>query len=117
MPKIILHTIFLLLLGTNLLAQNEIKIKEVNAVRTNATFKIDGELTEEAWKKALEKITVTGVHWLSPANLPDGLWVYYKMTGLPRFIIIDKKGKISEFIAKTPYMFDVYEDLNYLINE
>ena len=52
MPKIILHTIFLLLLGTNLLAQNEIKIKEVNAVRTNSTFKIDGELIEEAWKKA-----------------------------------------------------------------
>ena len=41
-----------LLFNVSLFAQNDIKIKEVSAVRTTATFKIDGEIIEEAWRKA-----------------------------------------------------------------
>ena len=72
---------------------------------------------EAAWRKALEKVKVEGDQWISPSKLTDGAYVYFKITSIPRFIIIDKKGKISEFIAKTPYMNDVFNDLHRLINE
>jgi len=49
MRKILLFTSFLFLIGSTLSAQQ--KIKQIHAVKTDASFKIDGDISEEGWKK------------------------------------------------------------------
>jgi len=70
-----------------------------------------------AWRKGVEEIAVEGINLFSPAQWPDGAWNYFHVTGLPRFMTINKKGNIAAYIAKTPLQEGVYENLIALINE
>ncbi|MBK9283844.1 MAG: TlpA family protein disulfide reductase [Sphingobacteriaceae bacterium] len=70
---------------------------------------------EKSWKKGVEKHQQKGVHLLSRLSDSLGAAKYFRLTGLPRYVIIDKKGKIKSFIAQTPYYTNVYEELLELI--
>lgn len=71
----------------------------------------------EVWKKSKASVTVEGIHLLSPANSPDGAYIFFRVTGMPRYVIIDKKGEITSFIAKTPYQEEVFDELLKLIEQ
>ena len=49
MGKVLLVTCLLILIQFSAFSQK--KIKQIHAVKTDATFKIDGDLNEEGWKK------------------------------------------------------------------
>ena len=70
-----------------------------------------------AWQKAIEQIGTGGVNLISPAKLPNAAGTYFNVTGLPRYMTIDKSGKIVAFIAKSPQQEGVYEDLLQLIEQ
>ena len=70
---------------------------------------------ESYWKMAVEKNKQKGVHLLSRHSDSLGAAQFFRLTGLPRFVIVDKKGVVTSFIAQTPYYTNVYDELLQLI--
>jgi thiol-disulfide isomerase/thioredoxin len=70
-----------------------------------------------AWKKAMSGLKVEGMHWLSPGNDPNFAGKCFRITGLARFMILNKKGEIASWIARTTWEPELYGDLVRLIEE
>lgn len=69
------------------------------------------------WHRAIRQASVKSVHVLSPGTSDNSLGYFFGMTGLPRFVILDKKGRVASLIAKTPYQKEVYDELLALIEQ
>jgi thiol-disulfide isomerase/thioredoxin len=70
-----------------------------------------------AWNNYIKELNVDGLHLISPANNENNAGSFFKVTGLPRYITINKKGELAQFIAKTPQQDGLLEDLIKLIEE
>ena len=66
---------------------------------------------ETAWRKAIETLGIEGEHAYSNAKWPDGAGSYFQVTGIPRYMIMDKTGKIVVTNAKRPSMEGLLEEL------
>lgn len=66
---------------------------------------------EAAWRKAIETLGIEGEHAYSNAKWPDGAGSYFQVTGIPRYMIMDKTGKIVVTNAKRPSMEGLLEEL------
>jgi thiol-disulfide isomerase/thioredoxin len=71
----------------------------------------------EAWKKGLKDLKVEGVHWLSSMNSEGYAGKCFRITGLARFMIFNKKGEIVSWIAKNTWQTEVFEELVQYIEE
>jgi thiol-disulfide isomerase/thioredoxin len=60
----------------------------------------DGQAKKEVWKKFIEKKGWKNVELLSEYN--ESIGKYYKVEGIPRFMIFDKEGKIVTVDAPRP---------------
>ena len=58
--------------------------------------------TEDRWKGAIEKYELEGEHAFSPGGWGSGAASYFKVTSIPRYMLIDKKGNIADPNAKRP---------------
>ena len=72
---------------------------------------------KEAWKKAVNEIEMSGLQFISSMADSNSASRYFRVTGLTRYVIYNKKGQISSWIAKNPYQTEVYEELCALIEE
>jgi hypothetical protein len=61
---------------------------------------IDG--TPDPWIKMLEKKSLGGVHLYAPGAWESSIIQDYGINGIPRFILIDKEGKIIDADASRP---------------
>ena len=50
--------------------------------------------SEEAWKDGIEKLEIDGEHLFSPGGWGSSVVQKFGITGIPRYMIIDKNGKI-----------------------
>lgn len=66
---------------------------------------------DAAWRKAIETLGIEGEHAYSNAKWPDGAGSYFQVTGIPRYMIMDKTGKIVVQNAKRPSMEGLLEEL------
>lgn len=66
---------------------------------------------ENAWRKAVKDIGMEGIQTHSPSNWPDGAGNYFRVNSIPRYMLIDKDGKITDENAKRPSDPDVYRDI------
>ncbi len=69
------------------------------------------------WKQRIAEKHMTGIHLLSPEGIESDIQKNYNVTGIPRFIIIDKNGMIVEEVAKRPSEKGVAKALSKLIDK
>ncbi len=73
--------------------------------------------TEEAWKKAMEQLKLPGEHGRSEGGWTAKVVSYFNITGIPRYILIDKDGKIANFNAPRPSAPETLTEILKLIEE
>ncbi len=72
--------------------------------------------TEEIWKKAIEQNGLGDFkNGLVPGDWGSEIVKYFQINSIPRYMLIDKKGKIVDFNAKRPSDDAVYDDIIKLI--
>jgi len=77
---------------------------------------IDGD--EAAWKKAVEQIGNEGKFGISPGNWNSEIAGFFQINSIPRYMLMDKNGKIVDFNAKRPSTGQaLYEDISKLLLE
>ena len=64
-----------------------------------------------AWRAAVERIGMEGINVLSKANWVDGAGNFFGVQGIPRYMIIDKKGVIIDNNAKRPSQPEIFDEL------
>ncbi|MES2141210.1 MAG: TlpA disulfide reductase family protein [Bacteroidota bacterium] len=67
--------------------------------------------TEEIWKQAVNSLQLGGVHALSPGGWSSFVAKYYQISGIPRYMLIDKKGNVVDPNAKRPDDENTLQDI------
>lgn len=76
------------------------------------SISVDSKNAKEAWKKMIKKEQMSGVQLF--ANGDRGFMEAYQVTGIPRFILLDKEGNIINPNAprpSDPNLFDILSEL------
>lgn len=80
--------------------KNMPNIKELQATHTNADFVfLSCDKTPEAWAKGIEKHELKGDHYLIPEGMKGAFAKTIDLNWIPRYIIIDKTGKVALYKA------------------
>lgn len=58
--------------------------------------------TEDAWRKALEKLEIDGVQVIAPGDWNSKIAQFFQVQSIPRYIIIGKDGKVVDANAPRP---------------
>jgi thiol-disulfide isomerase/thioredoxin len=58
--------------------------------------------TDEAWRKAIEQLGIEGMHGFSPGGWSAPITKEYGISSIPRYILIDKAGKVADANAPRP---------------
>ena len=66
---------------------------------------------EAAWKKAITDLGIEGEHAFSNAKWRDGAGSYFQVSGIPRYMIMDKKGTIVQPNAPRPSAEGILEEI------
>lgn len=69
---------------------------------------------EDAWKKMVTEKELKGVHLISKGTFNSNVSKLYNVFGIPKYLIIDKQGNISDNDAKRP-SGNVYNDLKSIL--
>jgi thiol-disulfide isomerase/thioredoxin len=74
--------------------------------------------TEEAWKNAVQQIGMEGKLGISPGNWNSEIVKYFQINIIPRYMLMDKKGRIVELNANRPSSGQlIYNDILKLLEE
>ena len=57
---------------------------------------------EDAWKKAVNKIKMKGVHFYPASEEARAVGQKYNISGIPRYMLVGKDGKIADANAPRP---------------
>ncbi len=80
--------------------KNMPKIKELQANNPDLAYVfLSVDKTPEAWKKGIEKHEIKGEHYLISDGMKGVFGKAIDLNWIPRYIIVDKKGKIALFKA------------------
>ncbi len=80
--------------------KNMSNVKELQASYPNADFVfLSCDKTPEAWAKGIERYEIKGDHYLIPDGMKGDFGKAIDLNWIPRYIILDKTGKISLFKA------------------
>jgi thiol-disulfide isomerase/thioredoxin len=72
---------------------------------------ISSDKSENAWRNAIEKYDIQGTHVWSPNNIENSAGRYFQVYSIPRYMLIDKNGKVVNSNAKRPSMPGIKEDI------
>jgi thiol-disulfide isomerase/thioredoxin len=72
---------------------------------------------EDAWHKAILENQLEGNQGISKGGWSSEASRFFNITSIPRYVIIDKKGNISDHSAKRPSEEGIYEDIVKLLEE
>lgn len=76
------------------------KVKALQTEFPNATYLfLSMDKTPEAWKKGIEKYEVVGEHYMATDGMKGVFGKSIDLNWIPRYMVIDKKGKIALFRA------------------
>lgn len=80
--------------------KNMPKLKELQAENTNVDFVfLSCDKNAEAWKNGIEKHELSGDHYLIPEGMKGAFGKSIDLNWIPRYIVINKKGKIALYKA------------------
>lgn len=60
------------------------------------------DANQEAWKKGIQDMEIKGVNVISPGNWNSEVCRYFQIGGIPRYMLMNKKGEVVDFNAKRP---------------
>lgn len=72
---------------------------------------------EATWKKAIEQNALEGVHGISKGGWGSEICKFFQISSIPRYMILNKQGKVVEQNAKRPSDETLKDDLLKLIAE
>ena len=72
---------------------------------------------EKPWRNAIERMDIEGYHVLSPGGWQSKVCSYFKIRSIPRYMLLDKKGRIADASAKRPGQAGILEDITKLLKE
>jgi len=76
------------------------KLKELQLSHPNVSFVfLSADKTSEAWLKGIEKHELDGDHYLMDGGMKGNFGISINLDWIPRYIIIDKKGKVALYKA------------------
>ena len=76
------------------------QVKKLKEKYSDVAFvNLSCDKTFDAWKSGIEKHEVTGENYLIPDGMKGGFGTSIKLDWIPRFIVINKEGKIVLFRA------------------
>ena len=76
------------------------KVKALQTQFPDATYLfISIDKTPEAWKKGIEKYDVRGEHYMAKDGMKGIFGKSIDLNWIPRYMVVDKKGKIALFRA------------------
>lgn len=76
------------------------KMKELQANNPDVDYVfISMDKTAEKWKAGLEKYQVSGDNYLAPEGMKGKFGTAIDLDWIPRYIVLDKKGKITLYRA------------------
>ncbi len=91
------------------------KVKELQEKYTDVTFLfISMDKNYDAWKKGIEKYNVQGEHYLTSDGMKGVFGKSIKLDWIPRYMVVDKTGKIALFKvieADDPKLIETLEKL------
>lgn len=74
------------------------KVKELQEKYTDVTYLfISMDKNDDAWKKGIEKYDVQGEHYLTSDGMKGVFGKSIKLDWIPRYMVVDKTGKIALF--------------------
>jgi thiol-disulfide isomerase/thioredoxin len=74
------------------------KVKELQEKYTDVTYLfISMDKNYDAWKKGIEKYAVQGEHYLTSDGMKGVFGKSIKLDWIPRYMVVDKTGKIALF--------------------
>ncbi|SFA71466.1 Thiol-disulfide isomerase or thioredoxin [Flavobacterium swingsii] len=80
--------------------KNMSNVKELQTAYPNTDFVfLSCDKTTEAWAKGIEKHELVGEHYLIPEGMKGAFAKSINLDWIPRYIIIDKTGKIALYKA------------------
>ncbi len=80
--------------------KNMPKLKELQANHPNVNFVfLSADKTSEAWLKGIEKHQLSGDHYLMEGGMKGKFGKSVNLDWIPRYIILDKTGKIAIYRA------------------
>ena len=79
-------------------AMPKVKDMQEKSPKTDYVF-ISMDKTAEKWKAGIEKHSLTGEHYLAPDWMKGQFGKAIDLDWIPRYIVIDKKGKIAIYRA------------------
>lgn len=76
------------------------KVKTLQTEFPNVTYLfLSMDKTPEAWKKGIEKYEVNGEHYMATDGMKGVFGKSIDLNWIPRYMVVDKKGKIALFRA------------------
>lgn len=72
---------------------------------------------EDTWKRSVEQIGLEGTHVFSPGGWNASAATFFKVTSIPRYMLIDKKGKIVQPRATRPSQPETLTEIRKLLQE
>ena len=76
------------------------KLRELHTVHPNVDFVfLSADKTPEAWKVGIEKHAISGDHYLMPGGMKGDFGKAVNLDWIPRYIILDKTGKVRLYRA------------------
>jgi len=66
---------------------------------------------DAAWRKAIVDLGIEGEHAFSNAKWPDGAGAFFQVSGIPRYMIMDKTGNVVQSNAPRPSAEDIWDTL------
>jgi hypothetical protein len=72
---------------------------------------------EATWKKAVEQNALQGINVISRGGWSSEVCKYFKISSIPRYMILNKDGKVVEENAKRPADETLRDDLLKLMAE
>jgi len=91
-------------------------LKEYFSNNTKVVFlNVSIDAQADKWKQTIEKRAIKGINLISLGGKEEHIVENYQVPSIPRFILIDTKGKIVDFKAKRPSNKGLISDINKLL--
>jgi thiol-disulfide isomerase/thioredoxin len=89
------------------------KVKELQAQHTDVTFVfLSVDKNFDSWKKGIERFNVQGEHYFIPDGMKGNFGKAINLSWIPRYILIDKSGKVAYYNATEATDAKLLETLN-----
>ena len=96
---------------------NELEKKLHGREITFVSLSVDGNKLKEAWEKMVKEEKMGGIQLLAPEEWEDPFVKEYEIKGIPRFIFLNKEGKVMHpYVKVRPSNPDLYPILEMLLS-